>query len=196
MRTRRHARLAIPVLALFIFPVLPGTTSVAGAQSGTAPTLATDITAAEIAAVAKTAEGTDREIKIVDMGRYNLGVAVLRRSAMKPGGPASAINHSQLTEVYYIVSGAGTLVTGGEVANVKALPATSELVTTIVGPTNTATFTKPTQVRQVAAGDVVIIPAGVYHGWAEVPDHIEYVSIRPDVDKVLPAGYLNPTLKK
>ena len=73
-----------------------------------APTLATDITAAEIEAVAKTAEGTDREIKIVDLGKYNFGVAVLRRSAMKPGGPASAINHTQLTEVYYIVSGAGT----------------------------------------------------------------------------------------
>jgi quercetin dioxygenase-like cupin family protein len=182
--------------AMSIFPILPGAPSLAGAQSGAAPTLATDITAAEIAAVAKTAEGTDREIKIVDLGKYNLGVAVLRRSAMKPGGPATAINHAQLTEVYYIVSGAATLVTGGDVTNVKALPATHELVTTVVGPTNTAIFSKPAQVRKVAAGDVIIIPAGVYHGWAEVPDHIEYVSVRPDVDKVLPAGYVNPVLKK
>jgi quercetin dioxygenase-like cupin family protein len=184
------------LVASALIPILPGTTSIAIAQSGTAPTLATDITAAEIEAVAKTAVGTDREIKIVDMGRYNLGVAVLRRNALKPGGPATALNHSQLTEVYYITSGAGTLVTGGDVTNVKALPATSELVTTIVGPTNTALFTKPAQVRTVSAGDVVIIPAGVYHGWAEVPDHIEYLSVRPDVDKVLPAGYVNPTLKK
>jgi quercetin dioxygenase-like cupin family protein len=196
MTTGRPVRSAIALLALCIFPVLPGSVSLAGAQSGTAPTLATDITAAEIEAVAKTAEGTDREIKIVDLGKYNFGVAVLRRSAMKPGGPASAINHTQLTEVYYIVSGAGTLVTGGDVTNVKALPATNELVTTVVGPTNTATFSKPAQTRKVAAGDVVIIPAGVYHGWAEVPDHIEYVSMRPDVEKVLPAGYVNPTLKK
>jgi hypothetical protein len=196
MRTRRHARRAMAILALFIIPVLPGTASVAGAQTGTAPTLATDITAAEIEAVAKTAVGTDREIRIVDLGKYNFGVAVLRRGAMKAGGPATALNHTQLTEVYYIVSGEGTLVTGGEVTNIKALPATSELVTTIVGPTNTATFTKPAQVRKVAAGDVVIIPAGVYHGWAEVPDHIDYVSMRPDVEKVLPAGYVNPTIKK
>jgi quercetin dioxygenase-like cupin family protein len=76
------------------------------------------------------------------------------------------------------------------------LPATHQLVTTVVGPTNVATFSTPAQVRKVAAGDVVIIPAGVYHGWAEVPDHVEYVSVRPDVDKVLPAGYVNPTLKK
>jgi quercetin dioxygenase-like cupin family protein len=51
-------------------------------------------------------------------------------------------------------------------------------------------------VRTVAAGDVIIIPAGVYHGWREVPDHVEYVSVRPDLDKVLPAGYVNPVLKK
>ena len=196
MTIRRPVCYAIAITAIFIFPVLPGTAASASAQSGTPPTLATDITATEIEAVAKTAEGTDREIKIVDMGRYNLGVAVLRRSALKPGGPASAINHTQLAEVYYIVSGAATLVTGGDVTNVKALPATHELVTTIVGPTNTATFSKPAQVRKVAAGDVISIPAGVYHGWAEVPDHIEYVSVRPDVDKVLPAGYVNPTLKK
>jgi quercetin dioxygenase-like cupin family protein len=184
------------MLASALLPILPATTSTAGAQSGTAPILATDITKAEIDAVAKTAVGTDREIKIVDMGRYNLGVAVLRRNAMKPGGPATALNHSQLTEVYYITSGSATLVTGGDVTNVKALPATSEIVTTIVGPTNTALFTKPAQVRTVSAGDVVIIPAGVYHGWAEIPDHIEYLSVRPDVEKVLPAGYVNPTLKK
>jgi hypothetical protein len=29
-----------------------------------------------------------------------------------------------------------------------------------------------------------------------VPDHIEYVLIRPDVEKVLPAGYVNPAVKK
>jgi quercetin dioxygenase-like cupin family protein len=42
---------------------------------------------------------------------------------------------------------------------------------------------------------MVIIPAGVYHGFSEVPDHIEYVTVRPDVEKVLPGGYLSPLLK-
>ena len=73
MTTRRHVRSAIIILALSIFPVLPGSASLAGAQSGTPPTLATDITAAEIAAVAKTAEGTDREIKIVDQASGGRG---------------------------------------------------------------------------------------------------------------------------
>jgi quercetin dioxygenase-like cupin family protein len=66
----------------------------------------------------------------------------------------------------------------------------------VVGPGNNATFKKPAQSQKISAGDVVIIPAGVYHGFSEVPDHIEYVSIRPDVEKVLPGGYINPLLKK
>ncbi len=166
------------------------------AQSSVPPTLATDITAEEIALVAKTMKGGDEELKIVDLGKYNFGVAVLRRGAVKPGGPVTAINHTKLTEVYYVVSGSGTLVTGGEVTNVKALPDTHPLVTTVVGPTNTAVFQKPAQTRLIKQGDVVIIPAGVYHGWSDVPDHVDYVSMRPDVERVLPAGYVNPLLKK
>jgi quercetin dioxygenase-like cupin family protein len=158
--------------------------------------VATIVSAEEIQKVVSAPGGGDREIKIVDMGKYNLGVAVLRRGAIKAGTPMGAINHTKVTEVYYVVSGSGTLVTGGEVENVRALAADNELVTTVVGPGNNATFKKPAQSQKISAGDVVIIPAGVYHGFSEVPDHIEYVSVRPDPEKVLPAGYVNPALKK
>lgn len=108
------------------------------------------------------------------MGRYNLGVAVLRRGATKSGGAISAINHTKVTEVYCVVSGAGTLVMGGDVTNPKPIPPDNELVTTVVGPGNNATFVKPATTRAIKTGDVVIIPAGVYHGFSDVPDHIEY----------------------
>jgi mannose-6-phosphate isomerase-like protein (cupin superfamily) len=157
---------------------------------------ATIVSSEEIQTVVSAPGGGDREIKILDMGKFNLGIAVLRRGATKPGAPLGAINHTKLTEVYYVVSGAGTIVTGGEIENVRALAADSELVTTVVGPGNNATFKKPAQSRQVKAGDVIVIPAGLYHGFSEVPDHIEYVLVRPDVEKVLPAGYVNPALKK
>src|SRR5262245_31972977 len=157
---------------------------------------ATIVSSEEIQTVVSAPGGGDREIKILDMGKFNLGIAVLRRGATKPGAPMGAINHTKLTEVYYVVSGAGTIVTGGEIENVRALAADSELVTTVVGPGNNATFKKPAQSRQVKAGDVIVIPAGLYHGFSEVPDHIEYVLVRPDVEKVLPAGYVNPALKK
>jgi hypothetical protein len=154
------------------------------------------ISAEEIQTVVSAPGGGDREIKIMDLGRYNLGVAVLRRGAAKPGGPIAAINHTRLTEVYYVVSGSGTFVSGGEVTNIRPIPADNVLVTTVVGPGNNATLVKPALTRQVKAGDVIIVPAGIYHGFSEVPDHIEYVLVRPDVEKVLPGGYVNPILQK
>lgn len=163
-------------------------------QSGM-PTTTTYVMADEIEKVVSAPGGGDRPVKIVDMGKYNISVAVLRRGATKPGAPAGAINHTQVTEVYYVVSGSGTLVTGGEVKDVKAAAADSQIVKEAVGPSNNATFVKPAQTRKISAGDMVIIPAGVYHGFSEVPDHIEYVSVRPDVEKVLPGGYVSPLLK-
>jgi mannose-6-phosphate isomerase-like protein (cupin superfamily) len=171
--------------------------AVAWSQSADGPAAsATVVSAEEIDTVVKAPGGGDREIKILDMGRYNLGVAVLRRGATRPGSPMGAINHTKVTEVYYVVSGSGTLVTGGEVKDIRPLAADNELVATVVGPGNNATFVKPALTRQIKTGDVVVIPAGVYHGFSEVPDHIEYVSVRPDIDKVLPGGYINPALKK
>ena len=52
-----------------------------------------------------------------------------------------------------------------------------------------------TESRPIVPGDMVIIPAGVYHGFSEIADQIDYVSMRPDVEKVLPAGYINPAIK-
>ena len=179
--------------AAVLIALWPGATE---AQSQDARSIATVVSAEDIATVLAGPGGADREIKILDLGRYNMGVAVLRRGVIKPGNPIGAINHTRLTEVYYVMSGNGTLVTGGEVKDVRPIAADNELVTTIVGPGNNATFVKPAMTRQIKAGDVVVIPAGVYHGFSEIPDHLEYVSVRPDVEKVLPGGYVNPSLKK
>jgi quercetin dioxygenase-like cupin family protein len=179
------------MLALVAFAAVAAPSGVL-AQSAT--TSATIVSGEEIQTVA--ALGGDREVKILDMGKFNLGVAVLRRGATKPGANIGVINHAKLTEVYYVTSGEGTIVTAAEVENVRPLAADNELVTTVVGPGANATLKTPAQSRKVKAGDVIIIPAGLYHGFSEVPDHIEYVLIRPDVEKVLPAGYVNPAVKK
>src|SRR5262245_13144552 len=73
------------------------------AQGAKPPQLATDITAAEVQAVIKAPTGGgDRQMKVVDMGKYNVSVGVLRRAATKPGAPVGAINHEHVTGVYYI----------------------------------------------------------------------------------------------
>jgi mannose-6-phosphate isomerase-like protein (cupin superfamily) len=160
------------------------------------PKLATDIKAAEIQAVVDAPTGgTDRQIKVVDIGTHNVAVGVLRRGKTTPNAPVGAINHEQVTEVYYVVSGSGTLLTGGTVDNPKPAPADGEIVKIAVGPSNNAVFREPAQRRKLEAGDMVIIPAGVYHGFTDVTDHIEYVSVRSDPRHVLPAGYVSPAIK-
>jgi len=49
--------------------------------------------------------------------------------------------------------------------------------------------------RQVKTGDIIIIPAGVPHGWTDITDHVDYLSLRPS-DHVLPAGYAHPSIRK
>lgn len=165
-------------------------------QSAKPPTEATDVTKAEIDAVLKHPEGgTDRQIKVVDIGKYNVGVGVLHRNALKRTETVRGIAHTHVSEVYYIVSGSGTLVTGGAIVEPMPLAADAEVVRVAVGPSVNGTF-RGGQSRQVSAGDVVIIPPGVLHGWAEVPDHVTYVSVRPDAEHVLPAGYVHPALRK
>jgi mannose-6-phosphate isomerase-like protein (cupin superfamily) len=171
--------------------------AVAYTQSKPAPS-ATYITRAEVDAVLKhtgpTGAGADRQIKVVDLGKYNVGVGVLHRNAIKPtAGAVTGIAHTQVTEVYYIVSGSGLLVTGGTIANSKPLAADSEVVKVAVGPSVTGVF-EGGERRRVSAGDVVIIPPGMLHGWAEVEDHVTYLSVRPDADHVLPAGYVHPAV--
>ena len=158
--------------------------------------LATDIKAAEIQAVIDAPTGGgDRQIKVVDVGTHNVAVGVLRRDKTKPGAPVGAINHEQVTEVYYVVSGSGTLLTGGTVDNVKPVAADTVIYKIAVGPSNQGVFREPAQKRKVETGDMVIIPAGVYHGFTDVTDHIEYVSVRSDPKHVLPAGYVSPVIQ-
>ena len=176
--------------------VLTWATALVSSSAVAQPKLATDIKASEIQAVVEAPTGgADRQIKVVDIGTHNVAVGVLRRGKTTPGAPVGAINHEQVTEVYYVVSGSGTLLTGGTVDNARPAPADGEIVKVAVGPSNNAVFREPAQKRKLEAGDMVIIPAGVYHGFTDVTDHIEYVSIRSDPNHVLPAGYVSPVIK-
>ncbi len=42
---------------------------------------------------------------------------------------------------------------------------------------------------------MVVIPAGLFHAWSEVPDHVTYLSMRLDPDETLPDGYIHPVLE-
>ena len=184
---------SLPVL----FTMTVVATSSAFAQTSAPPVVG--ITRAEIETVLKhtgtEGAGTDRQIKVADLGTYKLGVGVLYRGPTKAGAPIAAITHSQVTEAFYILSGSATLVTGMAVDNDRAFPPETEFVRLAVGPSSGGVF-KTGDRRPVAEGDVVIVPAGVPHGFDDITDHLTYLSIRPDLAGVLPANYVHPALRK
>ncbi len=117
-------------------------------------------------------------------------------TAPATGAPAGGIAHDQQTEGYLIVSGAGTMVTGGHIMNGRRSPPDGEVTKILNGPSCSGSIVGADVVRKaVKTGDIVIIPAGVPHGWAEIPEHVDYLSFRPSA-RVLEAGYVNPALKK
>ena len=185
----------LSVIALLV--LLPAGTF---SQSGAPPKEAINITAAEIKAVQqdeilKHRQTVDEAIKIVDMGKYNLSVSVVRRLPLKPGEPVNSVIHFQTAETYIVMSGAGTIVTGGKLINPKQSPPDSDGVKILNGPSEQGVATGTTK-RRVSVGDVIIIPPGVSHTWIDIVDHIDYLTVRPDPDHVLQAGYINPLLKK
>ena len=112
-------------------------------------------------------------------------------------GATNGIAHDAQTETYVIVSGGGTLVTGGRIANGRRSAPDSDVTRVLNGPSCSGVIAGSDVVRkQVKTGDVIIIPAGVPHGWSEIPDHVDYLSVRPDPDRVLSKDYVNPALKK
>ena len=102
--------------------------------------------------------------------------------------------HIHQTETYYIASGSGTLVTGGEIMNGN-LSAEDGVVTEVLnGPSCSGMIVGDWIAKHVKEGDIIIIPAGTPHGWLEVPVHVDYLSVRPDPDRVLADDYINPAL--
>jgi mannose-6-phosphate isomerase-like protein (cupin superfamily) len=110
--------------------------------------------------------------------------------------PPGMIAHDQTTETYIVISGSGTLVTGGQIVNGRRSAAESEVTKILNGPSCSGTAAGNIVSRVVNVGDITVIPAGVPHGWTAIADHVDYLSVRPDPDKVLQHGYVNPTLTK
>jgi mannose-6-phosphate isomerase-like protein (cupin superfamily) len=183
----KHLASAFVVLVLSVPAVLVS-------QSGMPPKSATDVTHTELLAVLKQAppDGvSDQQIRVVDMGKYNVAVGVLHRSAK---AKQTSISHAQVTEVYHIIEGSGTFVTGGTMVNATAADPQGTVVKILVGPSQNGASIANGQSRKVGPGDVIIIPPGVAHWFSAVESDMSYLVVRVDADHVLPTGYVNPTV--
>jgi len=110
-------------------------------------------------------------------------------------GTGGGISHDQQTEGYLIISGGGTLVTGGKIVNGTKSGPESSVTKELNGPSCSGMIYGADVVKKVVkTGDIIIIPAGVPHGWTAITDHVDYLSFRPSA-RVLTAGYVHPSIK-
>jgi hypothetical protein len=131
-------------------------------------------------------------------GRGNATPVPCGEQATPPpaGGTPGGIAHDSQTEGYLIVSGGGTLVTGGRIVNGNKSAPDAPVTTELNGPSCSGMIVGNDVVKRVVkTGDIIIIPAGVPHGWTEIGDHVDYLSFRPS-QRVLTAGYVHPAIKK
>jgi mannose-6-phosphate isomerase-like protein (cupin superfamily) len=189
--------------------------------SKTAPTTATYIMKEDLDKISATEQSQrtrDENAKVIDLGYENFAVGVIHRSSTRnpappaaaggtatqaqpcgrtmatlpPGGTPGGITHDFQTEGYIIVSGGGTMFTDGYIVNGRHGDQNSA-----GGPNGPTCGGMAYDVKKVTVkvGDVVIVPPGVVHGWADIPDHVDYLSFRPS-QGVMQAGWVNPTIAK
>jgi mannose-6-phosphate isomerase-like protein (cupin superfamily) len=131
----------------------------------------------------------DLQVRDADIGKATVGIGMVHRGKLtaEQGKRAGIVaEHEQVSEVYHIIDGAATLVTGSGLVNPKKRPATERTVIFQNGPGyNADSITNP-ETHHLKAGDVIIIPAGTGHWFTEIPDHITYMMVRIDPDKILP----------
>jgi mannose-6-phosphate isomerase-like protein (cupin superfamily) len=128
---------------------------------------------------------TDQQVRVADIGKSQVAIGIVYRGKLSGGSPNVA-EHDQVSEVYHIIEGTATLVTGPDITGWQRRPATNDNVRLLNGPGGDGTSIRNGVVHHLKPGDVIIIPAGTGHQFTQIDDHIKYLMVRLDPDKVTP----------
>jgi mannose-6-phosphate isomerase-like protein (cupin superfamily) len=129
---------------------------------------------------------TDQQVRDVEIGKAHVAIGMVYRGRLDKPAPDSVAEHDLVSEVYHVISGSATLVLGPDIVNRQRRPATLRTVIEFNGPGNNGSDIRNGVTHQLKAGDVVVIPAGTGHWFTKIDDHINYLMIRIDPDKVTP----------
>jgi len=128
----------------------------------------------------------DQQVRDINIGKAHIGIGMVYRKKLDKPQPDSVAEHDHVSEVYHLISGSGTLVLGPDITNRQRRPATQKTVVEFNGPGNNGAEIIGGETRVIKAGDVIVIPAGTGHWFTKIDDHINYLMIRIDPDKLTP----------
>jgi uncharacterized RmlC-like cupin family protein len=123
---------------------------------------------------------SDRNIALSDTGGYNVTVAYVTRPASKTMS-GTVLAHDKITEIYYVMSGHGTQVTGTVVDGKQSAGSAT------IGPgLSSTTPIKDGRTTILGPGEMQVIPPGLGHVWTDIADGgITYMVIRIDPEHLL-----------
>src|SRR5688500_18747655 len=137
-------------------------------------------------AKAKAESLTDQQVRDIEIGKAHVGIGMVYRGKLDAPLPNSVAEHDLVSEVYHVISGSATLMLGPDIVDRQRRPADLRTVVEYNGPGNNGADIRNGVAHQIKAGDVVVIPAGTGHWFTKIDDHINYLMIRFDPDKVTP----------
>lgn len=186
MTTKTTCKIAVLILIIAAFPLL--------AQEPH-PTCdhcqATYIPKSELDAYTERAIANhiiDQQVRSLDIGKVQIGIGIVTRGRLQPGATSTGeavAEHEQVSEVYHVIDGSATLLTGPDLVDPKLRPSTLRTVREQNGPGFSASSIKDPVTHELKPGDVIVIPAGVGHWFTRIDDHITYLMVRVDPDRVV-----------
>ena len=128
----------------------------------------------------------DQQVRDIDIGKAHIGIGMVHRGKLAQPAKDSVAEHDLVSEVYHIIDGSATLMLGPQITNLVRRPAILETVRLFNGPGNNGSEVVNGKSYNLKVGDVIVIPAGTGHWFTKIDDHIDYLMVRIDPDKVTP----------
>jgi len=99
----------------------------------------------------------DQQVRSVDVGKSQVGVAMVTRGKLVAGvdRKGAVAEHEQVSEVYHVIEGTATLLTGPNLVNGKKRPDSEKTVRLQNGPGLSADSIVNPEVHHLKPGDVI-----------------------------------------